>query len=105
MFDVNELPALPAYEWAREQKHAFLTKELCELTRHHAQMCPEYARMLAAWGCDVDRVLSYEELPFLPVRLFKEFSLKSVPEEALHKTMKRICKSKWFRRSAIIIDN
>ena len=87
MFDVNELPALPAYEWPREEKHAFLTRELCELTRHHAANCPEYARMLAASGVNVDDVQSFEELPFLPVRLFKEFSLKSVPDENLHKTM------------------
>ena len=87
MFDVNNLPALPVYEWAHGQKHAFLTRELCELTRHHAQSCPEYASILRASGVDVDRVQSYEQLPFLPVRLFKEFSLKSVPDEALHKTM------------------
>ena len=87
MFDVNELPALPAYDWAHEEKHAFLTRELTELTRHHAHNCPEYARMLAMHGTDLDRVQSFEELPFLPVRLFKEFSLKSVPEQALHKTM------------------
>ena len=77
MFDVNELPALPAYEWAHEEKHAFLTHELCELTRHHAQNCPEYARMLAASGVEVDKVQSFEELPFLPVRLFKEFYSKA----------------------------
>ncbi len=87
MFDVNELPALPAYEWTHEQKHAFLTCGLCELTRHHAANCPEYAKMLAASGVNVDEVQSFEELPFLPVRLFKEFSLKSVPDEELHKTM------------------
>ena len=87
MFDVNELPSLPAYEWDREEKHAFLTRDLCELTRHHAALCPEYGRMLSAWGTNVDEVQSFEELPFLPVRLFKEFSLKSVADEDLHRTM------------------
>ena len=87
MFDVNQLPSLPAYDWAHEEKHAFLTRELCELTRHHAVLCPENARMLKAWGTDVDKVQSFEELPFLPVRLFKEFSLKSVADEDLHRTM------------------
>lgn len=87
MYDANELPSLPVYEWERERKRTFLTRELKELTRLHARGCPEYARMLRAWGTDVEGVESYEELPFLPVRLFKEFSLKSVPEESLHKTM------------------
>ena len=87
MFDANELPNLPAYFWEHAQKHEFLTRELCALTKHHAQHCPEYARMLEASGTDVEAVRGFEELPFLPVRLFKEFSLKSVPDEALHKTM------------------
>lgn len=87
MYDVNELPSLPAYEWAKEEKRAFLIRELRELTRHHAALCPEYAKMLRAWGTDTDKVQSYEELPFLPVRLFKEFTLKSVADEALHRTM------------------
>lgn len=87
MFDVNELPALPAYEWAHAEKHAFLTRELRELTLMHAERCPEYAAMLAASGTNVEGAESFEQLPPLPVRLFKEFSLKSVPEESLHKTM------------------
>lgn len=87
MYDANELPSLPVYEWERERKQAFLTQELKALTLRHAQSCPEYARMLRAWGADVEAAQRYEQLPFLPVRLFKEFSLKSVPEESLHKTM------------------
>ncbi|MCI6377870.1 MAG: acyl-protein synthetase [Clostridiales bacterium] len=87
MYDVNELPALPVYEWEHAQKHAFLTRELRELTRFHAERCPEYARMLNAWGADIEAAEGFERLPFLPVRLFKEYALKSVPEEALNRTM------------------
>ena len=87
MYDVNELPALPAYEWEHEKKRAFLTRELKELTRFHAERCPEYARILNAWGADTEAAKGFEELPFLPVRLFKEYALKSVPEEALNRTM------------------
>ena len=32
-------------------------------------------------------MVSYEDIPFIPVRLFKELSLKSVPEDMLVKTM------------------
>ncbi len=85
MFDLNELPRLPAYEWGHEEKSAFLTRELTELTRFHARSCPEYARVLSALGAKEEG--SFEELPFLPVRLFKEYPLKSVPEDRLHKTM------------------
>ena len=79
LFDPNELPNLPVYDWDRERKQAFLNAELAKLTAFHRQHCPEYARIADGWAMD--------GLPFLPVRLFKEYSLKSVPQEALHRTM------------------
>ena len=85
--EVNTLHTLPPYGMAKAEKQAFLTEELKTLSLHHAQRCPEYARMLDAVGCDPAGIQSFEELPPLPVRLFKEFSLKSVPEEDLHRTM------------------
>lgn len=87
MTNVDTLLALAPYGMDKAEKHDFLTAELVALSRRHRQGSPEYARMLAAWGCDLERVESYRELPFLPVRLFKEFSLASVPREELHKTM------------------
>jgi phenylacetate-coenzyme A ligase PaaK-like adenylate-forming protein len=87
MTDESALLALPPYGLNREEKRAFLTGELIALTRLHAQRCPAYARMLAAVGVDPDTVTDYTQLPPLPVRLFKEFDLKSVPDEALAKTV------------------
>lgn len=84
MYDVNDLPSLPVYEWDRAKKRAFLDAELSDLTDWHAARCPEYARMRDAWPA---REEGFEALPFLPVRLFKELTLKSVPDEALHRTM------------------
>ena len=84
MYDVNDLPALPVYEWERAKKRAFLDAELSDLTDWHATRCPQYARMRDAWPA---RGEGFEALPFLPVRLFKELTLRSVPEEALHRTM------------------
>ncbi|MDD3334825.1 MAG: acyl-protein synthetase [Eubacteriales bacterium] len=87
MTDLQTLPSLPPYGMAKEEKRAFLTAELTQLCDWHAQRCPEYGRILSAWPTRLEKAASYEQLPFLPVRLFKEFSLKSVADEALHKTM------------------
>ncbi len=87
MIDLQALPELPPYGMAREEKRAFLARELGELTRFHGERCPEYGRLLAALGARPEQAEDFESLPFLPVRLFKEFSLKSVPEEALARTM------------------
>ena len=45
MYDVNDLPSLPVYEWDRAKKRAFLDAELSDLTDWHAARCPQYARM------------------------------------------------------------
>ena len=87
MIDLQALPELAPYGMAREEKRAFLARELGELTRFHGERCPEYGRLLAAMGAQPGQTDDFESLPFLPVRLFKEFSLKSVPEEALARTM------------------
>ena len=41
MYDVNDLPSLPVYEWDRAKKRAFLDAELSDLTAWHAARCPE----------------------------------------------------------------
>ena len=87
MTEFDTLLSLPPYGMDKQAKQELLTRELAQLSRHHAEHCPEYGRMLRAQGVDLSSVQSYAELPFLPVRLFKEFSLQSVPQEDLHKTM------------------
>lgn len=83
----DEILEFPPYSLGKEEKEKLLTKRLLELTRLHRENCPEYARILDSIRFDADAVTSYRELPFLPVRLFKELSLKSVPQEAVVKTM------------------
>lgn len=83
----DELLQTAPYSLNHEEKHALLTERLLELTEHHRTNCPEYRRMLDSIAYDRAHVSSYEDLPFLPVRLFKELSLKSIPQEDVVKTM------------------
>ena len=76
------------YGVSREEKRALLTEKLKELTAHHAAACSAYGRMLRTIGYDSARTDSYEQLPFLPVRLFKEMELMSVPRGEVFKTMR-----------------
>lgn len=75
------------YELAKAEKRALLTKRLVELTEHHRANCAAYANMLDTIGFDAQRVSSIEELPFIPVRLFKELELRSIPREQVFKTL------------------
>ena len=64
-----------------------LNERIGELTRYHYEHCELYRRMMDAVGLDINNLPEYDELPFLPVRLFKEFELRSVPKEEIAKTM------------------
>ena len=77
----------PPFSMDRAEKERALTGRLTELTKFHQVNCPEYARMLDAVGFEPENVRSYRDLPFLPVRLFKEMELRSVPKEDVVKTM------------------
>lgn len=83
----DEILNIPPYSLNKTDKESLLTERLVELTKFHQKNCPEYKRILEAISFDSDKVDSYKKLPFLPVRLFKEMNLKSVPQDDVVKTM------------------
>ena len=83
----EELLNISPFSLPREEKEKAITGRLLNLTRLHQAHCPEYANMLEAVGFNPDEAESYRDLPFLPVRLFKEMTLKSVPDDEVVKTM------------------
>lgn len=65
-----------------------LLAELTELTGHHRAHCPEYDRILRALDVPRDaRFESVEELPWLPVRMFKTHELRSIPADEVFKVL------------------
>lgn len=83
----EEIVNINPYSLSSAEKNKLLTERLLELTKLHQEKCPEYAQILDAIGFDASSVKSYKALPFLPVRLFKELSLKSIPDGEVVKTM------------------
>lgn len=84
---IDEILNIPPYSLDKEAKRAMLNERLHELTRLHYENCEPYRKMMDAVGLDINDLPEYDELPFLPVRLFKEFELRSVPKEEIAKTM------------------
>ncbi|CAE6809980.1 hypothetical protein R69927_00137 [Paraburkholderia domus] len=65
------------------EREASLLTGLNLLTAWHAARCPGYAALLAGvYGANV-RAESLAHVPYLPVRMFKHFELRSVPDEAV----------------------
>lgn len=77
----------PVYGLGRAEKRARLQAELGALTRHHQQNCEAYARILQARGIDATAPAALEDLPWLPVRLFKLYELSSVGAADRFKTL------------------
>lgn len=78
---------LEPYALEREAKAAMLTTAMGELTRWHAARCEAYRRILDLQGIDVQAIHRLEDVPCIPVRLFKEFDLLSVDRDEVFKTM------------------
>ncbi len=84
---LNDLFQLAPYSLGASQKERALSEILSDLTHWHYANCPEYARILNALSFDASKNHTCAELPFIPVRLFKEFELRSVPQEQITKTL------------------
>lgn len=83
----DELLEIAPYSLTKGEKERLLTKRLKDLTLLHKEKCLEYSRILDSIGFAPEQVESYRELPFLPVRMFKELELLSVRREDVVKTM------------------
>ena len=84
---IDTLFELDPFSLKEEQKQIMLTNELIELTEHHKYNCKQYRDILCALGYSKDRVLRYQDLPFIPVRLFKNHELMSIKKDDIFKTM------------------
>ncbi len=83
----DDILQIEPYSLGKKEKEKLLTERLVQLTKFHRYKCPEYQGMLKAIDFDENSVKSYKDIPFLPVRLFKEMDLKSVPKDEIVKTM------------------
>ena len=85
--EYSDILNIPPYSMKKEEKEALLTEELLELTEFHRKNCCAYKNMTDCTGYQKNNIHSYYDLPFLPVRLFKERDLKSIPDEQVFKVM------------------
>lgn len=83
---MSKLLDLPIYGLTQREKENALLSELAGITRHHRKACPDYARILDALGTG-DAFSSIEDIPFLPVSLFKTHRLASVPDGEVFKVL------------------
>lgn len=86
-FSIENLAGTEPYSLNREAKRQLYRQALSELTLSHYERCAPYRQILDAYGHNPGDQRDPEEQPMLPVRLFKELELLSVPREEVVKLM------------------
>ncbi|MCH4154361.1 MAG: acyl-protein synthetase [Saccharofermentans sp.] len=85
--DYKDILEISPYSLNRIEKGRLLTDRLKELSSYHMENCLEYRAMMKSINFDSERIESYYDIPFLPVRLFKEMELKSVTDGDVFKVI------------------
>tara|TARA_B100000787_G_C16191503_1_gene297810 strand:+ start:1922 stop:2977 length:1056 start_codon:yes stop_codon:yes gene_type:complete len=68
-------------------KLKIFNKQINFLTKHHYDNCKEYKKIIKNINFKLDIKRKIEDYPMLPVRLFKEFNLKSISEKKIFKKL------------------
>ncbi len=100
---MDQIFGIPPFSMARPEKARFLQVSLNDLTRHHYENCSEYRLIVDALFDGFNEADSLEDLPYLPVGVFKQYRLKSVPDDLVFKNMQS-SGTTGQQRSQIILD-
>lgn len=84
---IEDFYKLEPYDLDKTEKNEMLTSELVRLTREHGKKCQEYKRFLDTVGYREENVSTIADIPFYPVRMFKEYELSSIPKDEVFKVM------------------
>jgi phenylacetate-coenzyme A ligase PaaK-like adenylate-forming protein len=80
-------PDFQLYSFNKEAKEVFFLKRILDLFDHHYDNNQDFRKMMSAVNYTRNTISTVDELPFIPVRLFKMFELRSVPLDHVVKTM------------------
>lgn len=84
--NLSDLFLTQPYALDKKEKKSFLISYLKQLTKLHIKGCPEYKKIQAI-NSSQKNINDLSELLFIPVRLFKQHQLKSVPSKNIIKTL------------------
>jgi len=84
---INKFHLLNPYSLKSKEKQTLLCDALVELTEHHRENCEIYRNILNGLNYKKSNIKSHYDIPFIPVRLFKEMELLSIERKDIFKTM------------------
>jgi hypothetical protein len=85
--DFDNYINLSPYSLSKKDKQEVMLEVLNPLHQQHLEKCVEYNRITKVLFDGRKKISSLEELPFLPVSLFKTHALKSIDEKEIYKVL------------------
>jgi len=87
MFQINKILRIQPFSLPKKEKSILFNEAMSSLTNHHYRHCSKYKSILDALKYNRSASYSYDQFPYLPVRLFKDYKLSSIDEDSIFKTM------------------
>lgn len=85
---IEQLFELPEYSINNIEKRELLLNELSGLTKFHYENCLPYKSILNNLGINpADKFKNIEDIPFIPVRMFKTQKIQSIPDSEVLKIL------------------
>jgi phenylacetate-coenzyme A ligase PaaK-like adenylate-forming protein len=84
---LNNIVKIHPFSLDKENKNLLFSSILSELTKHHLENCPHYKAILSVLDFNYTNKYNPENIPPIPVRLFKQYDLMSVDNLEIIKTM------------------
>ena len=85
--NLEKFHELEPYGLTKSEKEELLSNNLVELTKMHYDKCINYKKIIDKLNVDISKIKKLENIPYIPVRLFKEYEMKSVNDDEIFKTM------------------
>jgi phenylacetate-coenzyme A ligase PaaK-like adenylate-forming protein len=78
---------VPPFGLAKEEKQKMLLPVLSQLTSHHYLRCERYKNVIDALFGGIKEYRSLDDIPFIPVSIFKQFEMRSVSSNSVIKVL------------------
>ena len=84
---IDKIINLKSYSLTQSKKSTIFLKSINKLTLHHYKNCKDYKKIIDNLKFKINSKKKLEDFPMIPVRMFKNFNLKSVSKNKIVKTL------------------
>ncbi len=88
MTNFQKILNIHPYSLKKKEKNKIFNHEIIYLTKLHIQKCGLYLKILKNLKLKISLLKNYKDFPFLPVKIFKDFELKSVNNSQIYKILR-----------------